>query len=224
MTAVLESLRHWIEQIILSLGYPGIALIMLAENLFPPIPSEFVLPFAGFLVAGGQMSFVGVVAAGTLGSVVGAVILYFFGLWAGEPVLRYLVRRYGRWWLLSEADLDRTIQFFERRGEVVVFFARVVPIFRSLISLPAGMSRMPFGKFLLLTTLGSAIWSTILVWAGVLLGANWEQILGFISRYQRLIVVAAVLAAAVFVGRRLLALRAARASRAAPTASGPSGR
>jgi membrane protein DedA with SNARE-associated domain len=133
------------------------------------------------------------------------------------------VRRYGRWWLLSEADLDRTIQFFERRGDVVVFFARVVPLFRSLISLPAGMSRMPFGKFLLLTTLGSAIWSTILVWAGVLLGANWEQILGFISRYQRLIVVAAVLAAVVFVGRRLLALRAARASRAAPTASGPSG-
>jgi membrane protein DedA with SNARE-associated domain len=193
---------------------------MLVENLFPPIPSEFVLPFAGFLVAGGQMSFLWVVVAGTLGSVGGAVILYFFGLWAGEPVLRYLVRRYGRWWLLSEADLDRTIQFFVRRGDVVVFFARVVPLFRSLISLPAGMSRMPFGKFLLLTTLGSAIWSTILVWAGVLLGANWEQILGFISRYQRLIVVAAVLAAVVFVGRRLLALRAARASRAAPTASG----
>jgi membrane protein DedA with SNARE-associated domain len=217
MTALLDSLRQWIEQIILLLGYPGIALIMLVENLFPPIPSEFVLPFAGFLVAGGRMSFVGVVGAGTLGSVVGAVILYYFGLWAGEPVLRFLVRRYGRWWLLSEADLDRTIQFFERRGEVVVFFARVVPIFRSLISLPAGMSRMPFAKFLLLTTLGSALWSALLVWAGVLLGANWEQILGFISRYQRLILVAAVLAVVVFIGRRLLALRASRASRAAPS-------
>jgi membrane protein DedA with SNARE-associated domain len=217
MTALLDSLRQWIEQIILTLGYPGIALIMLVENLFPPIPSEFVLPFAGFLVVGGQLSFVGVVVAGTLGSVVGAVILYFFGLWAGEPVLRFLVRRYGRWWLLSEADLDRTIQFFEGRGEVVVFFARVVPIFRSLISLPAGMSRMPLGKFLLFTTLGSAIWSALLVGAGMLLGANWEQILGFVSRYQRLILVAAVLAVAVFIGRRLLALRASRASRAAPS-------
>ena len=156
MAAVLESLRQWIEQIILTLGYPGIALMMLVENLFPPIPSEFVMPFAGFLAAGGQMSFLWVVVAGTLGSVVGAVVLYYFGLWAGEPVVRTLVRRYGRWWLLSEADLDRTIQFFERRGELVVFFARVVPLFRSLISLPAGMSRMPIGKFLLFTTLGSA--------------------------------------------------------------------
>src|SRR3712207_5887633 len=113
MASLLDSLRVWIEQLILLLGYPGIALIMLVENLFPPIPSEFVVPFAGFLVAQGSLSFLGVVIAGTLGSVLGAIVLYYVGLWAGEPVVRVFVRRYGRYWLLSEADLDRTIAFFE---------------------------------------------------------------------------------------------------------------
>jgi membrane protein DedA with SNARE-associated domain len=208
MAALLESVRVWIEQIILLLGYPGIALIMLVENLFPPIPSEFVMPFAGFLAGRGQLSFWGAVAAGTLGSVLGAIVLYYVGMWAGEPVVRVAIRRYGRYWLISEADLDRSIRFFERHGDVVVFFARVIPLVRSLISLPAGMSRMPLWRFLVFTTLGSAVWTTVLCWAGLVLGANWDTILVFVNQYQRVILVAIAVAVVVFVARRLLALRA----------------
>jgi membrane protein DedA with SNARE-associated domain len=218
MAELLESLRHLIEQLIQLLGYPGIFLIMLAENLFPPIPSEFVMPFAGFLAARGQLSLFWAIVAGTLGSVVGAIILYYVGLWAGEPVVRVFIRRYGRYWLLSEADLDRTIAFFEKRGEAVVLFARVIPIFRSVISLPAGTSRMPMGKFLLFTTIGAAIWTTVLAGAGVVLGENWDVILGLVRQYERLIIVAVVLAVAIFVTRRLMALRAGRA---ATPAGGP---
>ena len=215
MAALLESLRGTIEQIILALGYPGIALVMLVENLFPPIPSEFVMPFAGFLAAQGRLSFFWSVVAGTVGSVLGAVALYYVGLWAGEPVVRTFIRRYGRYWLLSEADLDRTIGFFEHRGELVVFFARVIPIFRSLISLPAGMSRMPMGKFLLFTTLGSLIWTSLLTGAGMALGANWDAILGVVKKYEYVIIALVVLAVAVFITRRLMSLRADRTARAA---------
>ncbi len=184
MSEILEVVGLWIEQIVLFLGYPGIALVMLAENLFPPIPSELVMPFAGFLVARGEMNFVGIVVAGTIGSTVGAVALYYLGLWADEPVVRRFARRYGHLFQMTEQDLDRVLSVFDRYGEAVVFFGRLVPLVRSLLSIPAGMHRMPMGRFLLFTTLGSLLWNIILGYAGVLLGANWERILDFISQYQ----------------------------------------
>jgi membrane protein DedA with SNARE-associated domain len=208
MAELLDFMRVWIEQIILLLGYRGIALIMLVENLFPPIPSEFVMPFAGFLAGRGQLSFWGAVGAGTLGSVLGAIVLYYVGLWAGEPAVRLAIRRYGRYWLISEADLDRSISFFERHGDIVVFSARVIPLVRSLISLPAGMSRVPLWRFLIFTTLGSAIWTTILCWAGLLLGENWDSILVFVKQYERVILLAIAFAIVTFAARRWLTMRA----------------
>jgi membrane protein DedA with SNARE-associated domain len=182
---ILNVVQLHIEQVIKALGYPGIALVMLIENLFPPIPSEIVMPFAGFLAAdGGSVSFVGIVVAGTLGSVAGAVIIYWIGMWADEPVVRTFVRRYGRFFMLKESDIDRTLAAFERHGELYVFVGRLIPLVRSLISLPAGMQRMPFGKFLLFTTLGSALWTGILSYAGYVLGENWEQVLAVVDRYQ----------------------------------------
>ncbi len=201
MAEVLEQLRIWIEQIILALGYPGIALVMLIENLFPPIPSELVMPFAGFMVAQNQFNFVGIVIAGTVGSVLGAVVLYYVGMLAGEPLIRSFLRRYGRWFALSEHDLDRALQFFSRYGEAVVFFGRLIPLVRSLISLPAGMHRMPMSKFLLFTTLGSTIWTGVLGYAGFILGANWAQVLEFISTYQKATLVVLGLLVAVLVIR-----------------------
>ncbi|HEX2036780.1 MAG TPA: DedA family protein [Chloroflexota bacterium] len=208
MAELLEFMRVWIEHIIRVLNYPGIALVMLIENLFPPIPSEFVMPFAGFLAARGELNFAGTVVAGTLGSVAGAIILYLVGMWAGEPLIRLFVRRYGRYWLLSEADLDRTIQFFARYGEAVVFFGRVIPLVRSLISIPAGMSRMPLGRFLIFTTLGAAVWTTALAAAGLALGENWELIIGFVKQYERAILVVLALGVIAFVFRRVSSLRA----------------
>jgi membrane protein DedA with SNARE-associated domain len=191
-----------IEQIILAMGLPGITIVMFAENLFPPIPSELVMPFAGFVVGQGKASFLPVWAAGTFGAVLGAVVLYYIGRWADEPIVRRFVRRFGKWFLLSEADLDRVLLAFARHGEAIVFFGRLIPIVRSLISLPAGMQRMPMGKFLLFTTLGAAIWTAVLTAAGVILGANWDQVLDIVRRYEQLtLAVLVILVIAFFVIR-----------------------
>lgn len=185
MAEILDLLSVGIEHIIETLGYPGIALVMFIENIFPPIPSEVVMPFAGFLVAdNGQFTFAGVLFSGTLGSVLGAVMLYWIGAWADEPVIRAFVRRYGRYMLLDERDLNRALSVFERHGELIVFVGRLIPLIRSLISLPAGMQRMPFGRFLLFTVLGSMLWTGMLSYAGFMLGENWEEVLTIIDRYQ----------------------------------------
>ena len=202
MAQIIDQLRMIIEQIILAMGLPGITIVMFAENLFPPIPSELVMPFAGFVVGQGKASFLPVWAAGTFGAVLGAVVLYYIGRWADEPIVRRFVRRFGKWFLLSEADLDRVLQSFARHGEAIVFFGRLIPIVRSLISLPAGMQRMPMGKFLLFTTLGAAIWTAVLTAAGVILGANWDQVLDIVRRYEQLtLAVLVILVIAFFVIR-----------------------
>jgi membrane protein DedA with SNARE-associated domain len=215
MSELIDALSTWISDTIERLGYVGIALIMLLENLIPPIPSELVMPFGGFLVAEGRMSFFGLVAAGTIGAVLGAVVLYGIGMWAGEPLLRQFLRRYGRWIGVSEAELDQALTAFGKRGDVIVFFGRLIPLIRSLISLPAGMNRMPLGRFLLYTTLGSALWNTALAYAGLVLGRNWESVLGFISQYQRLTLVVLAALVLLWIGGKIV-----RARRSQPPAVG----
>lgn len=210
MAAVLDQLRVLIENVIEFMGYPGIALVMFVENLFPPIPSELVMPFAGFLVAEGQFSFWAAVLAGTTGSVAGALVIYYIGMWANEPLIRAFVRRYGRYFMLSEQDIDRALGVFERHGEIIVFVGRLIPLIRSLISLPAGMQRMPLPRFLVFTALGSALWTALLSGAGVMLGENWEQVLHYVDRYQNLTLAALGLGAIVFVVRRVRQLQACR--------------
>jgi membrane protein DedA with SNARE-associated domain len=207
MGQILEQLGLWIESIILAIGYPGITLVMLAENLFPPIPSELVMPFAGFLVGRGEMNLVLAIAAGTLGSVLGAIILYYIGMLAGEPLVRPFFRHYGRFFLLSEQDLDKALNAFTTHGDIIVLGGRVIPIIRSLISLPAGMNRMPLGRFLLFTTIGSTIWTSLLTVGGVILGANWEFVIEIVDQYQKLVLIVLVIAAVVFVVQRLRGLR-----------------
>lgn len=208
MSHLMDQVRIWIEQIILLLGYPGISLVMLAENLFPPIPSELVMPFAGFLAADGKLNFWLAVVAGTVGSVVGAVCLYYIGRWADEPLIRTFLRRFGRYFLLSEADLNRVLASFDQHGQPIIFFGRLIPIVRSLISIPAGMDRMPLGRFLLFTALGSTIWTTALTAGGYVLGANWENILAFTKQYERLTLVALVIAVVIFIVVQLRRRRA----------------
>lgn len=205
MSEIVDQLSIWVRDTIDAMGYIGIALVMLLENLIPPIPSELVMPFGGFLVAEGRMNFAGVVAAGTLGAVLGALILYGAGMWAGEPLTRSFLRRYGRWLRVSEAELDRALAAFGKRGDAIVFFGRLIPMVRSLISLPAGMNRMPLGRFLLYTTLGSVIWNGALAYAGFTLGQNWEAVLGFISEYKRLTLAGAAILVLIWLG--WLALR-----------------
>ncbi|HWQ11148.1 MAG TPA: DedA family protein [Roseiflexaceae bacterium] len=211
MSELIDRLSDSIRDMIAAMGYPGIALVMLLENLVPPIPSELVMPFAGFLVAEGRLRFAGVVAAGTAGAVLGALVLYGVGMRAGEPLVRRMVRRYGRWITVSEHDLDRALATFGRHGDAIVFFGRLVPMVRSLISLPAGMRRMPLGRFLLLTALGSAVWNTALAYAGLTLGQNWETVLSFLSRYQQLTRVLLAALGLLLAGRMAMRWRAQRA-------------
>jgi membrane protein DedA with SNARE-associated domain len=180
----LEHLRLLIEQVISTLGYPGMALVMLVENLFPPIPSELVVPFAGFLVSRGEMTMPAVLLAATCGTVLGAMVLYALGSWLGEGRVRLLFRHYGRYSLLSERDFDRALELFRRYDRPVVFWARLVPGVRSLISVPAGVVRMPLGRFLLFTTLGTLLWNALLAYAGMLLGQNWPLVLSFVDHYE----------------------------------------
>jgi membrane protein DedA with SNARE-associated domain len=204
MAEILDFLGSNVQRIIEVLGYPGIALVMLIENLFPPIPSELVMPFAGFLVAdGGEMSLTGVVLSGTLGSALGAIVLYWVGAWADERIARRFVRRYGRWLMVDERDLDRALALFARYGGTIVFVGRLIPLVRSLISLPAGMQRMPFGRFVLFTVLGSAAWTALLSYVGFVLGENWEDILHVIDRYQSVTLAALGVAAAIVIAQRV---------------------
>jgi membrane protein DedA with SNARE-associated domain len=204
---MLDSLTELARDAVTKAGYAGLFGAMVAENLFPPIPSEIVLPLAGFEVSEGELAFLLCVLAATAGSLVGALILYFIGLRGGRP----LVLRYRRVLRVSEGDLDRAERWFDQWGDWVVLGARVIPIARSLVSIPAGFARMPLVRFTLLTALGSLVWNVILVGAGYQLGANWEDVSDFAGRYSdvmKVIAVAAVLAAAVWLIRRRALRRA----------------
>ncbi len=208
MAELLDQLRLLVEGAVEALGYAGILLVMLLENVFPPIPSELVMPFAGFLVADGKLSFAGVITAGTAGSVLGALLLYAVGWWAHEPVVRRFLRAYGRYLRISEHDLDRSLAVFTRYGMIIVLAGRLVPMVRSLVSLPAGINRMPLLPFVAYTTLGSALWNTLLGYTGYLLGENWHAVLEIIDHYQMLTLGLAAVPVIVYGLRRIRAARA----------------
>ena len=186
-------MSDWIKSIIEGFSYPGILFLMLLENVFPPIPSELIMPLAGFISTQGQLSFLGLVIAGTLGSVIGAIVLYYAGRWIGGERLRRWSDRHGRWVGLSSRDLDKSDDWFKRHGAKTVLFGRVVPGVRSLISIPAGVSSMDLRVFLLYTTFGSAIWTTVLAYAGRLLGRNYEQVEHVIGPISTAVVVGIIL-------------------------------
>lgn len=172
----LTGLVGWVADVIHALGYAGIFALVALENLVPPIPSEVILPLSGFLVGRGRFAFWPVLAASTAGSLAGALALYGLGRWVGEGRLRRFVRRFGRFLLLDESDLDRAVGWFDRYGGAAVFFGRLVPGVRSLVSVPAGVERMTLWRFVLYTAAGSALWNAVLVGAGWVLGSQWGQV------------------------------------------------
>jgi len=167
----------WIEDVVRWTGYWGVALLMAVENVFPPIPSEVVMPFAGYATTrNASLDIWGVIAAGTVGSLLGALVLYGLGRWIGDERLRRFAARHGRWLLLSVDDIDRAERWFERHGKLAVFACRLVPGLRSLISVPAGICGMSLVPFLAWSAAGSAIWTAGLAWAGRWLGSEYETI------------------------------------------------
>jgi membrane protein DedA with SNARE-associated domain len=211
-------LSGWVFDVLEALGYLGLVLVLVAENLFPPIPSEAILPLAGFLVGQGRFSFAGALVASTLGSIIGALVLYAMGRYGGRP----LVLRYGPWLRVGDRDLDRAEGWFAKHGDVIVLWARMVPLARSIVSIPAGMAGMPLLRFTVLTTLGSAAWNALLIGSGWALGANWERVSEVAGTYSNM-VLAALAAAAVSFGLYLL-LRRSRRKELAPDTGGGRGK
>lgn len=166
----------WIKMIIQSIGYPGIALLMIIENIFPPIPSEVIMPFAGFVTEQGQLNFFGVITAGTLGSVLGTLPFYYLGRKIGEKRLKRWADKHGKWLMLSPHDFDRARGWFDRHDAAAVFLCRLVPGIRTLISVPAGIERMNLGYFLLLSSSGTAVWIGFLTYMGYILGQNYDKV------------------------------------------------
>jgi membrane protein DedA with SNARE-associated domain len=172
---ITEFIITWAKELIDSIGYLGITILMILESMVAPVPSEAVMPPAGMLIASGKFTWFGVIFFSTLGSIIGSLISYYMGKWGGRPI----VERFGKYLLLDKHDLDITENFFNKKGEATIFFSRFIPVVRHFISIPAGMGNMHIGKFILYTTIGAAMWNTILAVAGFYLENNWTIILKY---------------------------------------------
>jgi membrane protein DedA with SNARE-associated domain len=179
-----SALAAWVTSVVQTGGPVGVAGLTLLEPVFPPIPSELILPLAGFLVGQGRFAFAWVVAAATVGSLGGALVRYWLGYTMGEQRLRGFLEQYGRWLCLRESDVERSREWFDRHGGKAVLLGRLVPAVRSLISIPAGLDRMPLVPFALYTAVGSGLWNAALVAAGWLLGSQWERVEPYLQAFE----------------------------------------
>ena len=185
-------MSEWIIGFITQWSYLGIFFLMIAENIFPPIPSELIMPFAGYVAARGELNTIGVLVAGTLGSLVGTSAWYLVARIMGLHRFVWLCNKLGRIATLSEDDIDHAHHWFERHGWLAVFLGRLIPAIRTLISVPAGLAAMPFGRFLLISAAGTVLWTAILTGAGFLLQAGYDTVEAWIDPVSTGIVVLAV--------------------------------
>lgn len=183
----------WIVNLVQQSGSFGVALLMLAENIFPPIPSELIMPLAGFSAARGDLNLVLLIVAGTVGSLLGALFWYYIGKWVGADRLKRWAARHGRWLTLSPEEVDRSSEWFRRRGGAAVLIGRLIPGVRTLISVPAGIAGMPLLPFVAYTTIGTAAWTAFLAGAGYLLEGQYHLVADWVNPISNVIVVAFVL-------------------------------
>lgn len=203
MTGIENALANFVISTLNSLGYFGIVLLMAIESACIPLPSEVIMPFSGFLVAQGRFTLWGAAMAGAVGCVVGSTVAYVVGAIGGRP----LALRYGRFVLLSSHDIDVADNWFRRFGEATVFFTRLMPLVRTFISLPAGIARMPFGRFVIYSFAGSLIWSGFLAYVGMQLGSHWDQLKPLFQRFDVAFAILIVLLIAWYIYRHVRAPR-----------------
>ena len=217
---MLGDLATWVQDVINQFGYFGVALLVIVENVFPPIPSEIVLPFAGFVAQQGagvanaaesDTTVIGMMIAATIGSVVGALILYFVSAAIGPDRLRAFVEKFGKWFGVKSSDLARAEAWFDRRSSLAVLVGRCVPLIRSIVSIPAGFRRMKLSSFVVLTAIGSAVWNIALIGAGAVLKDQWDVVGDYIGVFQWVVILVIV----VFIVRFLISLVKRRRSSAA---------
>ncbi len=176
-----------------SMGYLGIGLLMFLENLFPPIPSELIMPLAGFTASKGDMQLAPAIAAGTIGTIIGALPWYYAGKLLSEERLKHLADKYGKWITVSGADIDKSNRWFNRHGNKAVFLCRLVPGVRTLISLPAGINNMPLIPFLAYSTGGTILWVSFLTLAGYKLAENYERVEQYLAPVSKIVAVTIVI-------------------------------
>ncbi|WP_309130066.1 DedA family protein [Brevibacterium sp.] len=212
----LSGFSAWAVRLMEALGPVGVGFLVFLDNIFPPVPSELVLPLAGFTASRGEMSLVIAIVFATIGSLVGAVLLWALGKWIGLDRISRIALKMP---LVDVDDIHKTVAWFDRHGAKAVFFGRMIPIFRSLISIPAGMRDMSLITFALLTTAGSAIWNTIFVVAGFWLGENWAVVESYAGWFQKLVIVAVIVFVAMWA---VLKIRKHRGRPGASPESNPS--
>ena len=193
-------MQEFIISMMNQFGYIGVFHLIAIENIFPPIPSEVILLFGGFMTTYSKLNIVLMIIFATLGSLIGAIVLYYVGKILNKERLKKIVSgKIGKILRLKNSDIDKADQWFDTKGNKTVFFCRFVPIVRSLISIPAGMSEMPMGKFLLYTTVGSLIWNTVLIILGAIVGENWTSILNIFDTYSHIVAILLIIIFIVFI-------------------------
>jgi membrane protein DedA with SNARE-associated domain len=211
MGSITDWISDWVFRLVDALGAVGVGLLLFIETVVPPIPSELILPLAGFRSRDGDLNVVAVWTTATIGALAGALLLYYLGAWLGYDRLHALAGK--RWFILAtRADVERGYALFDRHGTWLVLVARCIPIIRSLISLPAGVARMSVTKFVIFTAIGSGIWNAALIGAGWLLADNWERVEGYLSPVSKIVLALGIAFVAFLVTRRFLARRRALAA------------
>ncbi len=186
---IIGVLATWIISVISTMGYGGIILLMAIESACIPLPSEVIMPFAGFLVYKGEMTLWGVALAGAIGCVVGSIPAYYLGMYGGRP----LVEKYGKWVLISPKDLDWADKAFAKHGEIIIFIGRLLPAVRTFIAFPAGVARMNMPKFIIYTFVGSLIWCWVLAYAGFKTGEHWESLKVYFHDFHLVLIAAGII-------------------------------
>ncbi|RUT13718.1 alkaline phosphatase [Chroococcidiopsis cubana SAG 39.79] len=197
-----SSMTEWIVNIMTSLGYLGIGLLMFLENLFPPIPSELIMPLAGFTAAQGKLNIVGAIAAGVIGTVIGALPWYYAGKFLGEERLKLWADKYGKWITITGKDIDRSKHWFDKHGVKAVLLCRMVPGVRTLISLPAGIGDMHVVPFLIYSTVGTILWVGLLTAAGYILGDHYQIVEEYLAPVSKIVLAALVIGLIIVIIRR----------------------
>jgi len=206
ITSIIDVLAQFVVHVIGILGYPGIFVLMLVESCGIPMPSEVIMPFSGFLVADGKMTLLWITIAGTFGNLAGSLLAYWIAWKGGRP----LIEKYGKYILISKHDLDLADNWFKRFGDLTVFFGRLLPVVRTYISFPAGISKMNVWRFSIFTFLGALPWTLLFGWLGVKMGANWELIREKLHNFDMAILVAVILLIVLYVLRHLKHRKAER--------------
>jgi membrane protein DedA with SNARE-associated domain len=196
---MIENVVTWMTDLMQSLSYLGVMFSVFLETIFPPIPSAFIQPFSGFVASRTNQLLLLTILSATVGTYLGTLPFYLLGIW-GKKFVDSFLKKYGKYLFIEQDEVEKAYEFFEKHGNSVVFFGRLIPVIRTFISFPAGVAKMPFLKFTIYTLLGASIWSAMLATAGYFLGEQWELIIVWITQYENVVIILCILVVLIYIG------------------------